>query len=708
MSSQNDAALDSVTAGTVNNTLTANDNWERYEYGRTRGHREYCEVARECENFYLGGGKQWSEKDRALLEEQGRPALEFNQVKPKINSAIGYQIHNRMDIAFRPRGGQADDEIATTLSKVAMQVADNTHLHWKETQVFADGLIQQRGYYDMRVSYRKSMLGEIVVSVLDPLDVIPDPDAKSYDPDEWADVIVLRWLTFDEIEEQYGSLARQQVQLRYKGGEADFGHETLDEERNKFGDNNSGYSRSFLTMTDGSERVRIIDRQYWRTEETQVAISMTGDIRVVEDMAPEKVANLKGVVLAKRRMRRVRWCVTTQDVVLHDEWSPYNHFTVVPYFPFFRRGVTRGLVDDAIGPQKLLNKSLSQFLHVINTTANSGWITWANTLNNMTGDELEERGAETGLHLELKKDTDASKAPVKIKPNEVPQGLERIVERATSLIDETTGINQAMQGDSGPEVSGIAIQSRQYAAQQNLAVPLDNLQYSRNMLAGRMLELIQGFYDAPRIIRITENDERGRERSVQLPINYPDAANDSIINNLTIGEYDVVISEVPMQVTFENSQFQQVLELLKAGVQIPPQYLIRYSMLADKQELIDAMEAQAQEKPDPLLEAKVALTQAQTEKTKNEAVNKSVEALYSAMQSAGIAATMPQVTAIADAMLKSAGYVDHDAAPIVPPVQGQATATAADLPHNTHPLTPANPGVGLRAGLQTPQVEAAA
>lgn len=164
-------------------SATSNDqarlNWQRYEYGRMRGHQAYCRHARIAENFYLGGGRQWDADDRRQLEEEGRPALEFNQVKHKLNTAIGYQIQNRMDISFRPRGGDADEGVARVLTKVAKHVADNTSLHWLETQVFGDGLIQQRGYFDIRISYRDSMLGEICITDLDPLDVIPDPDARA-------------------------------------------------------------------------------------------------------------------------------------------------------------------------------------------------------------------------------------------------------------------------------------------------------------------------------------------------------------------------------------------------------------------------------------------------------------------------------------------------------------------------------------------------
>lgn len=681
-------------------------NWQRYQYGKDRGHRDYCERARVLEGMYLGGGMQWSEQDKQALEESGRPYFEFNQILTKINAALGYQINNRMDISFRPRGGDADQDLATVLSKVAMQVADNNHLQWLETQVFADGLIQQRGYYDIRVSYEDSMIGEIKISTLDPMDVIPDPDAKDYDPDTWQDVIVTRWLTLDEIEALYGTEKRHEVEESGHNRDADFGDDLDEEERNKFGMSNLGQDYGSEHQKDGSARFRIIDRQYWRYDHAEVLISMTGDIRAVNDLSPSRVAAIEeaGAIRTKRRVRRVRWTVSTSGVLLYDDWSPFNHFTIVPYFPLFRRGLTRGLVDNAIGPQQLLNKSMSQFLHIINTTANSGWITWQGTLHNMTEDELEDRGAETGLHIKLKKETPADRIPRKITPNPVPQGLERIVERAATLLEQSTGVNDAMIGNSGREVSGIAIQSRQHAAQQQLAVPLDNLARTRTLLATRILDLIQNYYDEPRIIRITETDARGQELTEELMLNQPDEATGSVVNDLTIGEYDVVITDVPTQVTFENSQFMQIMEMMDKGAPIPWPFVLRHSNLAHKQEIIEAVEQQSKERVDPLTEAKVKLTEAQAMKASREAVNKAVESQYSAIQTAGVITQTPQTSPLADSLLRSAGYEDQDAAPIVPEAEAMAqeVPVAPEVPTNTNPLTPANPGVGMQQGIETP------
>ena len=158
--------------------------------------------------MYLGGGEQWTEADKAILNEQGRPSYEFNEILPSTNSAIGYQIHNRMDIAFRPRGEKGDLAVATILSKVVKQILDATQFHWVETQVFSDGLIEQRGYFDVRVNFDNNIKGDVEIHVDDPRDVIPDPDAKSYDPDKWGDVTKSRWLTLDEIEQIYGYAAK--------------------------------------------------------------------------------------------------------------------------------------------------------------------------------------------------------------------------------------------------------------------------------------------------------------------------------------------------------------------------------------------------------------------------------------------------------------------------------------------------------------------
>lgn len=721
----------------------AKSNWERYQYVLGRGHEDYVFRAGRLEGFYLGGdidaqgmllgGGQWTDADLAVLHEEGRPAYEFNEIRPSINSAIGYQIHNRMDISFRPAGSGADQQLAEIRSRLAMFICDHEQWHYKETQVFSDGLIEQRGYFDVRVKFDKNIQGDVCIEVLDPRDVIPDPDAKTYDPDGWADVIVTRWMTLDDIEDWYGAKARKQVEAT-RPDDSDFGQGDSSGERNRFGVDE--ISAGGWMDVAGSKRVRVIDRQQWRYSMTAVAVHPTGDIQVIEDVAEDVKADLlaKGCIFTKKMVKRVYWTVTTKDVALFDDFSPFPWFSVLPYFPYFRRGKTRGLVDIATGPQQVLNKGLSQNIHIVNTTANSGWIVEQNSLTNMDTPQLEEDGAKSGLVIEHRQ---GSKEPSKIQPNAVPQGIDKLIDRARTTIHDVT-VPEAMRGEQGPEVSGIAIQSKQFASQQQLAVPLDNLALTRNILARRLDWLIGNYYDAERVIRVTETDPvTGEDGTEEIVINQQDGSG-NYLNDMTIGLYDVVVSDVPMQITFENSQFTQAVEMRKAGIEVPSWAVIKHSNLTDKAEILAEMR---KPQTDPEKEAKAKLLDAQARKTDAEidkvvadTVATNIEAQFGATQAAQTIAAIPQTAPLADTLLRSGGYKDHDAPPIIPAVapvpgampaiegqpamlepaevqalQRQRTLTPGQVlgqRKNTSPQFPArtqSPDAGMLQGIETPE-----
>lgn len=686
----------------------AAENWKRYRYGIERGHRDYTESAVFLEGYYLGGqydgdgnlmpGGHWTAADLDVLRDQGRPAYESNQTMPALNSAFGYQISNRMDISFRPRSGKATTKLAESRSKVAMQIANNNKLHWLESEVFQDGMIQQRGYIDCRMDFDDNEQGELRFDVLDPLDVIPDPDAKSYMPKSWADVTVSRWLSLDEIEGLYGIEVRNKAEeSACYTGERDFGEQDNDgAERSKF----SVVSGAFDSEhSNDVKRLRIIDRQKWVRDVMNVAMFPGGDVRpLAGDETPEVLEQMRqsGAIITKRRTKRVRWSVSTRDTTLHDDWSPYDRFTIVPYFPYFRRGKTRGMVDNAVGPQRILDKAMSQAIHIINTTANSGWQMEQGQLTNMSSHQLQQQGAKTGLVLERK----AGSAPLsKITANAMPHGIEKMIEIASVTLGEVT-VPPAMRGIGNGDEPGIAIQSRQHAAQQQLSVPLDNLARTRNMLADWIDYAIGKYYTAERTFRITKTDpQTGKELEDELTINQFDPVSGEYLNDMTSGEYETVITEQPMQVTFENSQFTQAMEMRTAGIAIPDTAVLRKSNLSDKAEIIEQMQGAGAPPPDPTIDAKVKLIEAQTLKTQAETTSKNVEAMYSATNAANQIALMPAIAQPADDMLMSAGFKDANASPGIPTMP-EGVQGIADLPQNTSPNFPPNPDVGITQGIE--------
>lgn len=681
--------------------MTAREVFERHEEVFERGHEDYMIEARRLDDMYLGAGHQWLPEDRAVIEASGRPCYEIDITKPAVNAAVGYQIANRVDISFVPRGGQADEFNAKLLSKVVRQVLDNNRWRNKETNVFLDGLIQRRGYYDIRMNYDNSELGEISMRSPDPLDCLPDPDATSQNPDDWADFMETRWLTADQIEWNYGKDARDEVVARSSiyCDDVPFGEE-YGHSRAGFNERlRSAYSmnRAYKNDNGAWRRYRVIERQSNEYAKVLTALYPGGDLKVVEGMEREAIASLvsAGIPVMKRRMRRVRFQVAAPETTLFNEISPYDHMTIVPYFPVFRRGRTVGMVDSLVSTQEMLNKFVSQFAHIVNTSANSGWQGESNQLDNMTDDDLAANGGKTGLVLLRKPGT----PPLdKIIPNQIPTGIDRMIQLSHQHASMVSGMDETLMGGNAPkDLSGVAIQSLQYNSQQKLALTLDNLSLTRQMVADRTAKMVQKFYGAERIMRIAEEDPFGVKRFIPVVLNerMPDG---TINNDLTIGTYDLVMSEQPGQVTFDNSQFEQMKAMKEMGLNIPDHRILKASNLVDKSEIAEEMAEQAGQ-PDPVQEAETALKRAQANKADADAVNKRIEGMFSGVKTAREIVVTPQTAALADKLLRSAGFVDQDAAPIMPAAPAAVPGEIMPGPENTNPLTPTNPDAGLDAGL---------
>jgi hypothetical protein len=331
--------------------------------------------------------------------------------------------------------------------------------------------------------------------------------------------------------------------------------------------------------------IRVVERQHRKLTLTPHFVDpKTKDMRIVpeswDEERTEMFAKEYGLGMLKKLVKKVRWTITADQVVLHDDWSPYKDFTIVPYFPYFRRGKPFGMVRNLLSPQEQLNKISSQELHIVNTTANSGWVVETGSLNGMTSDDLQERGAQTGLVLEYNR---GSAAPAKIQPNQIPTGLDRIGQKAANNIKEISGVSDAMLGQDSPEVSGVAIQAKQNRGQIQIQVPLDNLARSRVFVAKNIMCLIQSFYTEERVIHITNDDDPMKPRE-EMVLNQMTPEGE-VVNDMTLGEYDVVVSSMPARDTFDESQFAEALQLRQVGIAIPDDAIIEYSHLQRKAEL---------------------------------------------------------------------------------------------------------------------------
>jgi hypothetical protein len=601
------------------------ENAERYVRARDAGHIDFMQKAQRCEDFFAGyENKQWDEATVAKLRSQRKPVLTINKIFPTLGTAMGEQLQNQVDVSFRA-SSSGDPSVAAALDKVWMYIANNNMLDWVRSEVADDGFIKSRGFYDVRMDFKENLTGDVVITKENSMNVVIDPDATEYDPDKWKEVFVTKWLTGNDIRIVYGKEeAAKILEQRGRSTLPFLGHDFIDVPIGSFG--MDSHNLPYLKQ-DGKIRrvVRLIERQYKEFKRADHFVDpVTGESRLIpENWGHDRISRAvqhAGVLVMSRRVEVIRWTVSADDFLLFDEESPYRYFTLIPYFPYMRDGETIGLVENLISPQENLNKTRSQELHIVNTTANSGWKVKQESLKNMTLYELELRGAETGLVLEMDDINNAEK----INPNQVPTGLDRISFKSDEDIKQISNIGDSHRGLDRADVSGIAIERKQIRGAVNLAKPFSNLIRTDHMLAKRVLHLIQTFMTEPRVLTITGRDPN--QESEQLEINMPTPEGE-ILNDLTLGEYSILVSTVPAREKHEDTQFDEIVRMrTEMGIDIPDSFVLKASRLTDKQAIMEALESGSQ--PNAELQAlEIEQKKAEIDKLKTDTMARKAEAV---------------------------------------------------------------------------------
>lgn len=571
----------------------------------SQGHEKWAEMAKICTQFFEG--EQWTEAEMEILKTEGRPCITKNKIAPLVRLLLGYFRQNRYDINFMPGGdGTGIDEIAETLTAVAKQIAEANQSDWNDAQVFQDGLFTGRGFYDLRLNFARNRLGECAERVIDPFSAYIDPEADTYDPNDqqggWNFFIENRWMSPVDIYTLYGDKAMGELESLgkgfpitsgdyYDGGQGDispprfFGLEEY--LREGFTDPINYHMSPFEHVNRHRKLIRVLDCQHRVLKKVRYFVDLeTGQEKILSDSVPMwrlqaimQYVESRGlpIALGTGLKKVVRWTTTAADRVLYDDWSPYDTFTVVPFFPYFRRGKTRGVIEDLLDPQREINRRSSAMLHIIMSTANSGWIFEKGSLEEDMQRALEEEGARPGIHIEY---NEGYNAPQKIQPSATPMNMKKLEDDATSDLKEISGITDSALGQIDKVQSGRAIQARQKQTIVGAEPYFDNFSRSRELKGRKIAEIVQNFYTEPRILRI--RGERGDTEEIFL--NRRDAAGE-IINNVTVGRYDVAVDEAPVSSTFMQGQFEEALELLEKGIPIPPDILVDLSSMPRKQEI---------------------------------------------------------------------------------------------------------------------------
>lgn len=604
----------------ANDGEIAKDQYENYRYCYDNGHESWLAIAKACFAFWKG--EQWSARDRAKLEREGRPALTLNVVESLVRAMKGMQRALRNDVRFMPVD-LATGEDARIRDVLWMHIQQMNELDFLETDVYEKGLIMGRSYYRVRVNFDENVRGEIDICSPRSQDIILDPSVDTYSTKKWPQFFHRRYVSYHDLVAMFGKAAADEV-----------GYSPVPEWYD--------YEDTFMAQQMGQlphyhdpaaslplRRAHLlVEREYRELATKDVFIDTeTGDTsEIPETWDRDRVSRVleltPGLSTTRRKVETIRWTVTCGRHVMHRKDSPYKHFTIVPFFPSFVDGVSVGGVQSLLDPQQLYNKITSQELHIINTTANSGWKVKSGSLKNMTIEELEQAGARSGFVAEL---DDVSNME-KIQPNTTPQGHDRLSFKADQIMRQLSGVSNQARGFAREDVAGEAILANQAAQDVNSAGWLANLHRTKQMLAGVVMDCVQAFYDDTRTIVINRGSAF-RPNFDTVTINQP-TAEGRVINDVTSGKFTTVLVPAPSRSTLSEEDFKTLIMLKKElGIQIPDAMLLELSPASNKGQIIQAITQDSNEVAAAQREAEMAAQQAELEKLRAAAKKEDAAAL---------------------------------------------------------------------------------
>jgi hypothetical protein len=593
--------------------------------------KKWVEEAKEDFEFALG--KQWQDADKEKLRKAGVAALTINKIQPNIFLLSGIQRQNRTDFKAFPEGEEdgLTADITTHLLKNIMKQTLGEH---KLSEIFEDGIICGEGWVEPYLDYTYDMInGEMKLKKVSPFNVYVDPDSTEYDLSDAEFVIKLTpslsanqaVKLFPDKASKIKKMADGRLSLDPELETGDFGAEI---QRKGYEDNTADdwaekkeksfdlteyhykkYVKKYILANKAEGKLEEFDNK----EEAEAAAEM------INSETPNSA------IVIDRVVPEIWTCALLGNEIMDDyKCTFYPRWKSFPLIPFFAHRITtyiknaseylvQGVVRSLKDPQRELNKRRTQELRLLNTSANSGWLSRINSWVNKS--KVKEFGSSAGVILEWKGDI----KPEKIQPTQLSQGHAQLAAENAQDMKEISGINTDLLAMNDKSQSGRAIHLRQQQGIVMIQRMLDNFSQTKRVLAKFILTQLGELYTVDTAIRVVGNSfiqehfsqpvmtqspvdgsevpvmENG-EMKMELDEEAVAAVFNQILNDAEIGKYDVSVGEGANTETVRYSNYLLLMELAQNGVLIPSDILIEESLIntGSKEKIKKAVQLAAQ------------------------------------------------------------------------------------------------------------------
>ena len=546
------------------------------EYGN-RWDMEHFEQAMD---YYVG--KQWTDDEMDMLQNEGRPPLSLNLIFGKVNTVAGLEQQIRSGFKATPIGAE-DDELAMLATALLKWEDRNKQLQKVFSRAFKTAIQCGRAWIDLSEA---PIMGEVTMSNRvkneSVFNVYKDPDSRELDMSDATYLSRQKWLSIPQLKRLYpdvfmtknvqeiGAMLNFERDARYPRRvtemEYDYSVNPNIHDWSSYVDNNKKRARvielyekkvewQWYVISAEGQRFAAKNKQHAleKTKELNKLAQQTG---MNELFAPAKVPEDK-----------IEMSVFSGNLIIRKKVPlPFKHnkFPIVPVTAYMEdtggRIETFGIVKNLIDPQDEKNKRHSQFTDILNRAPKGGGFFQQSAIDAEQLKALSTPGSWVGVRGNIKD---------KIIPSThnylgILNHYQWLEQSAGIDTKEISGINDSLIGiPTNSRESGVAAQTRIQQGLTSLQELFDHLNTAKKMVVDQVMSNIQQFYDIPKIQKIVgiisrDNPDFGISRAPEL------------LNKFYDLKYDVIIDEGENSPTARIASVQSAKELLQYAQAMPP------------------------------------------------------------------------------------------------------------------------------------------
>lgn len=482
------------------------------------------------EDLKFAGGDQWPVEIQNSRLLESRPYLTINKIDAYCRQITNSQRQQRPRIKCHGMNSQSDAKMAQIITGICRHVEEQSDADAAYDNAFDFAVRMGWGFWRITTDYVRpdSFDQEIYIKRIEnPFMVYFDPNSNEPDGSDAEKCLIT------EV------VSKEAFRKMYPDAETDAG----------FTPRGTGDSQSeWITKED----IRIAEYFYTEYKHTKLVLLSDGTT-VYEDEMPSQDAMLEaGIYEVSRRVtvkKQIKWCkLTGMQILEKRDWAG-KYIPVVPVYGqqliVDSKKKKFGLTRMAKDPQRMYNFWSTALTESVALAPKAKWLL-AEGQDEGHEDEWAQANIKSMPVLRYKQtDSEGRPAnpPQRLNPEPPPTGITTALEGLNADLMAVVGIYDPRMLPQG-NISGKAIQGQQQQTDMTNFHYYDNLTRSIKQTGRIILDLIPHVYDSERVLRIIGDDGKGEIVTVNQ-ISQDQMGVETILNDVTVGEYDVVMETGP-------------------------------------------------------------------------------------------------------------------------------------------------------------------